>query len=279
MSHRYFEDDDRPMLAGLARRRSWKSFRRTLPANLPLAPMDRISEQQQDLPIGLRSSAMRRSQILTLPLLTQPSPLRRRPSTSSIFSGSDQDADGESDNAGTDDEYVPSPEPTSNKRRRSYSSARRTEVPDRPASSFRDSVYLPHTTTKRLRVSPPSRNKQASAATSAAIVRVVNNNLVEKTNFICPECGWRQLNRRIPDFKRHLKTHLRAKDDDHNEGFWCKGVPVEDARKYLIRSGAEPYKFLDHHRVGGCMRTFSRRDALKRHLDNANIACISECMD
>jgi hypothetical protein len=31
---------------------------------------------------------------------------------------------------------------------------------------------------------------------------------------------------------------------------------------------------LGQERIGGCMQTFSRRDALKRHLDNAHVVCV-----
>lgn len=219
----------------VARRRSWRSFRRTLPANLPIALED-----------------------------------------------SDRDADGESDD-GSDDEYVPPPDldlqttAQSLKRRRSVSVSQRTETSTTPSLPS-DSSYPSHNNPKRLRVAPPSRNKQASPATSQVITRVVNNNLIESTNFICPECGWKQVNKRIPDFKRHLKTHLRPKDNDHSSGYRCKGVRVEDAIYYSIQPDATPYKFQEHERIGGCMRTFSRRDALKRHLDNPNILCAADSL-
>lgn len=231
-SLRHLENDVTSITA--ARRRSWRSFRRSLPANLLIAPED-----------------------------------------------SDQDADGESDDAGSDDEYVPPPDldlrttTQSLKRRRSVSVSQCTETSTSTRSSLPSNASS-HSTAKRIRVAPPSRNQQASQATSQIITRVVNNNLIESTNFICPECGWRQINKRVPDFKRHLKTHLRAKDDDHSSGYWCKGVRVEDARYYNIQPDATAYRFQEHERIGGCMRTFSRRDALKRHLDNANISCVAE---
>ena len=158
-------------------------------------------------------------------------------------------------------------------RRRSWNSFRRSL----PANLLIDSPgHHPYKITKNLRLAPPSRNKQASHATSRVISRVMNSNLREQANvkFVCPECGWRQINKRIPDFKRHLKTHLRPKDGDHSSGHWCCGVRVEDAREYTIQPDATPYKFQEHQRIGGCMRTFSRRDALKRHIANANNSCV-----
>ncbi|KAF8798813.1 hypothetical protein BYT27DRAFT_7150230 [Phlegmacium glaucopus] len=264
-----------------ARRRSWKSFRRTLPVNLPIAPEDSLEaiQEQPPQPFRCRSSATKRSATNRIPVVAQSKSPRRQPSTPFISPGSDLDADGESDDGESGDEYIPPPDldiqTTGNlKRRRSRSLYRRTESSPRPSLPL-NSTYSSHSTAKRVRLAPLSRNKQASQATSMAIIRAVNNNLVEQSNFICPECGWRQINKRVPDFKRHLKTHLR-KDDNHSSGFWCKGVRVEDARKHTIQPDATPYTFLDHERIGGCMRTFSRRDALKRHLDNANIFCVAD---
>ncbi|KAE9405643.1 hypothetical protein BT96DRAFT_811876, partial [Gymnopus androsaceus JB14] len=79
----------------------------------------------------------------------------------------------------------------------------------------------------------------------------------------CPVCKWEQVNKRLPDFQRHLKTHARADKEDRTMGWWCKGIP----------EGAEEYLFHDHMRVGGCCQTFSRRDALKRHTSNMNVPC------
>ncbi|KAJ7677489.1 hypothetical protein B0H17DRAFT_895973, partial [Mycena rosella] len=90
----------------------------------------------------------------------------------------------------------------------------------------------------------------------------------------CSVCGWVQTNERIPDFKRHLKTHQRACDEDAQKGWRCKGVPVGEAADYGIGAATPTYDFLGQQRVGGCMKTFSRRDALKRHLDNANVRCV-----
>ncbi|KAF9071173.1 hypothetical protein BDP27DRAFT_1322466 [Rhodocollybia butyracea] len=89
----------------------------------------------------------------------------------------------------------------------------------------------------------------------------------------------------MPDFQRHLKTHLRADKDDQTQGWWCKGVRVESRHevnqhardvnsKKVIGDDAEMYSFHDHMRVGGCLQTFSRRDALKRHLQNENGKCV-----
>ncbi|KAJ3747108.1 hypothetical protein DFH05DRAFT_1391617, partial [Lentinula detonsa] len=99
----------------------------------------------------------------------------------------------------------------------------------------------------------------------------------------CPACGWEQSNKRMPDYQRHLKTHLRPDKQDKTRGWWCKGVRIEDKDEFnarckenglkRIEDDAEPYWFYDHMRVGGCCQTFSRRDALKRHVANHNVRC------
>ena len=72
----------------------------------------------------------------------------------------------------------------------------------------------------------------------------------------------------MPDLKRHILTH--------KGGQWvCRGVPMEHADDYGVSSECTPIAYGEAERlfVGGCSKRFSRRDALKRHLDNANITC------
>ncbi|KAI0763948.1 hypothetical protein BD413DRAFT_443189, partial [Trametes elegans] len=81
----------------------------------------------------------------------------------------------------------------------------------------------------------------------------------------CPYCPYTQLNKRGPDFRRHIETHSEAV-------LWiCCGLPVEDARRDRgITEGAfacpplelEPRLFL----LDGCKKTSSRRASLQRHL-------------
>ncbi|KAF9267307.1 hypothetical protein L218DRAFT_680419 [Marasmius fiardii PR-910] len=78
----------------------------------------------------------------------------------------------------------------------------------------------------------------------------------------------------MPDYLRHLRTHARPKDEDQSRGWWCKGVRVAERQKYPIPADAKTYYFQDQKRAGGCLQTFSRRDALKRHLDNPNACCV-----
>ncbi|KAJ7147118.1 hypothetical protein C8R43DRAFT_1011955 [Mycena crocata] len=117
---------------------------------------------------------------------------------------------------------------------------------------------------------PPSRNKQA---TLAEIQRVERSDGFDE--FTCGVCGWVQRNKRVPDFKRHVKTHQRAFEEENTEKGWrCKGVLLNEANDWAVGIDAPQYEFRNQRRVGGCMKTFSRRDALKRHLDNPNVDCV-----
>lgn len=199
--------------------------------------------------------------------------VRQNASLSSIFSApeSDRDADGESDGNATDDEYIPSPQLNPRKRRRSLSPSRTSN--DTFSSSHASSSALNDQgrVKKRARLPPPSRNRQA---VSPALLNRVDREPASEFNFTCPECGWKQTNERMPDFKRHLRTHTRPSKENQEKGWWCKGVLVKNAAQHHIPQDAEFYLFLGQRRTGGCMRTFSRRDALKRHLDNGNVTCI-----
>ena len=108
--------------------------------------------------------------------------------------------------------------------------------------------------------------------------------LIDKeSDFHCPVigCDYEQKNRRIPDLRRHVVTHDRWMEP----GKWtCCGVGMERAFMYgrgieegmteeeQIEAGA--YMFRGRLMIGGCLKTFARRDALKRHVDNPKIPCI-----
>ncbi|KAJ7781776.1 hypothetical protein DFH07DRAFT_386911, partial [Mycena maculata] len=169
----------------------------------------------------------------------------------------------------TDDEYVPSPPLNPRKRTRSTSPAPFRRTAGSPSASSSSSSTSSDHPNKRARLPLASRNKQASPA---EIQRVESSD--EYDDFVCRVCGWVQKNQRLPDFKRHVKTHQRAFEEDAQKGWRCKGVLVDEAAEYGLDSDAPTYSFLDQMRVGGCMKTFSRRDALKRHLDNVNVSCV-----
>jgi hypothetical protein len=80
----------------------------------------------------------------------------------------------------------------------------------------------------------------------------------------CEECGYAQSKRRMGDFRRHLKKH----DAEHLTRVICCGVPPTHSAVAHLHPG---------HRLtlrwyggcpfyGGCGRSYSRMDALQRHL-------------
>lgn len=105
----------------------------------------------------------------------------------------------------------------------------------------------------------------------------------KESDYHCPVvgCEYIQRNERVPDLKRHVVTHDRWLEP----GKWtCCGVTMDRAFLYdkgieegmtedqQIMAGAYMYK--GQLMIGGCMKTFARRDALKRHVDNPNISCV-----
>ncbi|EGN98363.1 hypothetical protein SERLA73DRAFT_138752 [Serpula lacrymans var. lacrymans S7.3] len=136
----------------------------------------------------------------------------------------------------------------------------------RPASGVSTSERL----AKRPRFSPAPRNVQASLENiaSSATERPTKSN-----PWACPHCSWVQRNHRTPDLKRHIRTHTRFQQP----ALWvCCGVALELSGPYVIPEDAQPYDFQGRMMIGGCGKEFSRRDALKRHLDNHNITCIGD---
>ena len=185
------------------------------------------------------------------------------PASHASIASRDVEADTESDGDATDDEYVPSSSLNPSKRRRStrFTAA----APLTPTASEKvGAEYTPHPS-KRPRSSPPSRNVQAVPGTVSAS---------QKNNpWACPYCKWVQRNHRTPDLKRHIRTHTRS----GRPAQWvCCGVPLKDAGRYDLPEDAAPYNWQGKMMIGGCGKEFSRRDALKRHLDNEHMTCVGD---
>ena len=78
----------------------------------------------------------------------------------------------------------------------------------------------------------------------------------------CTECGYVQSKRRMGDFRRHLKKH----DAEHLTRVICCGVPSTHPAIAGLRPGHLTHWYDSHPFYGGCGRSYSRMDALQRHL-------------
>ena len=177
-----------------------------------------------------------------------------------------------------DEEYHPTQSTSGGKRKTTAkSSCSVTSSPTRSTSSKSERNGTPSHKTGRsqpYRRDTPSRNFQCENSTL-----FIN----KESEFRCPVpgCGYVQKNQRAPDLKRHIVTHGRWREP---EKWICCGVEMDKAHLYgkgvkqemtdeeCIKVGA--YRFRDRLMIGGCMKTFARRDALKRHVDNPKIPCV-----
>ena len=97
------------------------------------------------------------------------------------------------------------------------------------------------------------RDEFAAAAEAAAAL----SSRAARDKYKCPHCPFVQKARRKADLDRHVATHAGKNE------FVCRGVRAEKA-------GEVPVELLDGSEwVGGCGKTFTRKDALKRHRDNS----------
>lgn len=187
---------------------------------------------------------------------------------------SDDEAVVESDSGGgTDDEYVPTPRLKPLKRRCS-------PEPDTPsshsipsvASSSRAPSPVAARPTKRQRISRNGRRSQASKKSR----KPVNWTAEDAKVWSCPRsesgCDYVQYNRRTPDLRRHIRTHTRA---ENPTPYVCWGVLLGHAgaskRPIPADKRGIPVEYQGEMRIGGCLKSFSRADALKRHLETTKI--------
>ncbi len=149
--------------------------------------------------------------------------------------------------------------PPSNSRRRTSRRATGSST-----SQFSSSPAPKLTTYKRRNVQVPSELAAMSVQPTAS-----------RTNpWRCPHCSYVQRNHRSPDFNRHIDTHSPKKAQ------WvCCGVPVFDAEAQGVPKSVvheEPFEHEGLPMVGGCKKTFSRRDALGRHLRSNKGRCFGD---
>ena len=85
----------------------------------------------------------------------------------------------------------------------------------------------------------------------------------------CRKCGYLQLTKRMGDFRRHLKKH----EAEHLSRVVCCGVPPTHPAAASLRPGHLTHRYDGHSFYGGCGRSYSRMDALQRHLKKSG--CIS----
>ncbi|KAI0636234.1 hypothetical protein C8Q77DRAFT_1072023 [Trametes polyzona] len=91
----------------------------------------------------------------------------------------------------------------------------------------------------------------------------------------CPHCDYVQRNGRMPELRRHIKTHTRPEVVP-----WiCCGVPFAEAAKRGVPQKVlteQPFEYNGMLFVGGCGEVVSRRDALGRHLRNSKRPCYGD---
>ncbi|EJF56884.1 hypothetical protein DICSQDRAFT_174471 [Dichomitus squalens LYAD-421 SS1] len=133
-------------------------------------------------------------------------------------------------------------------------------------------VAEPHPGTSPRLVASTRRNAQVPSPNAHS-----SSSLIRTNRWACPHCPYVQHNRRSPDLKRHIETHTHGAD----VAMWVccgvyaldaldQGVPVEVVRQGQIMD------FDGVPMIGGCMKTFSRKDALIRHLKAQKGKCFGD---
>lgn len=240
---------------------------------LCLDPAVLSSAQTQGLLDSLRNISLSEITQAAPPCTLGSSPLIAHPVATSSASGPsscpDLDVDVYTDGDASVDEYVPSSSGRSGNKR--YSPYRRRA----PRRAPRDapSISPPSSPTP----SSPSPSIRACGRVRPRNVQAdVSPSLFEDalTNGACmcpaPGCGHVPATRRMPDLRRHMRTHCAR---DRQATWVCCGVFLEDARAYGITDTSESYDYKGFTMVGGCLDGFSRKDALIRHLRNDRIPC------
>lgn len=202
---------------------------------------------------------------LAVPITSPPTP---------FSSDSEALTDSSSGESSSDDESSPSSSPsvhtTSIPRSASISlspsSSSRRSPPRRKSPYTRDHPQRP---SKKARsdssstpANTPRRTKPRNIQTDYSFHEL--EAMIAKGSRRCPvdDCSFTPASGKRDDLVRHIKTHC----EDKGEEWVCCGVPLSSARSRRVAGTCKPFEYGGQMRVGGCLLSFSRKDALGRHV-------------
>jgi hypothetical protein len=136
--------------------------------------------------------------------------------------------------------------------------------PAPPAATRKVRAVAPTARTKRVRsgkIRPPS-HAVGAASTGAA------SGTDEECVLKCPVCGFPQSTQRKGDFLRHMRTHEDAK----LTRYVCCGIHAAHPATATLRPGHSVHLYKGCAFYGGCGKSYSRMDALQRHLGKSGCA-------
>jgi hypothetical protein len=131
-----------------------------------------------------------------------------------------------------------------------------------PTETRKVRAVVPTPRTRRVR-SGRTHTDAAAAAVTAAISAAPSDGTLK-----CPVCGFLQSTQRKGDFLRHMKTHEDAK----LTRVVCCGIPATHPAAASVVPGRSVRQYKGNMFVGGCGRSYSRMDALQRHLGSSGCA-------
>ncbi len=172
-------------------------------------------------------------------------------------------------------QHMPSPQPSPPTRLRSPVQSMHTspiQSPSRPSASRKSPTF-----SSRKKNSSPTPAVAASPQGPPRIRRRVQQvksiaEIPEPDGFTCPVCKRPQANKRLPDLRRHIKTHFQVVKEEETGPAWiCCGVPVAHAAEYGITDTSKAFRWAydGEMMIRGCLQIFSRRDTYRRHLKDS----------
>ncbi|GJE92964.1 hypothetical protein PsYK624_091230 [Phanerochaete sordida] len=191
------------------------------------------------------------------------------PPSSPAASSSSASWAGDSDaNSDTDSDYAPAPKRT------------RKSTKAKPPARFAPYAAPPSPASSSTSVDSTPVRRAAITYTTARTAQVAGPIPAPRTRgpraWHCPHCAHVQRNHHLPDLRRHLATHYAASRSHVCRGVRAGAFAPDALPGALARFGGAVQEEDGELYVGGCFKAFSRRDALLRHLRNANLECCSE---
>lgn len=131
----------------------------------------------------------------------------------------------------------------------------------RPAENWTFRAVDPAKKASRPKRAQSDKARPSDAPTAASTTATTAPGIKVDPLIECKQCGYLQLTKRMGDFRRHLKKH-----EQHLSRVICCGVPPTHPAAARLRPEHLTHWYDDHPFHGGCGRTYSRMDALQRHL-------------